>query len=408
MFSKNHKYVCVVLNKYKYVHLFKTMDKTRKIIVNILTIIITIYVLLVAFVKLKMPFWSRQPVFHFYNIYNWIKPNQIIERENIKQEKFFDEDIEFSEFKILSAEKKEEFTEFIKNNYMPKKNEKYTPTHESIIVLFEGHNNKSFISLKIYNGKILSSMISLPVEFYENQKKKIIYLADYLCIDKEHRHKQYASNQIHTHIYHARNRVPTKIAFFKRENRSNFIVPYTVYNNYIFKIDNWELCYTFDQPNISVVFVNKSNLNKFNKIYQESKKNFPIFLSHSLGHIFNLVEKNQMIIMCLMVNEEFVCYYIFKNPHTTYNGVNSLEVCSSYKGETINNDLFTLGFMISMSLVSKDLESKIILVENLANNDIIINLLLQKYAYFAKTINSLYLYNYASYPKYSNNIMCIL
>ena len=61
-----------------------------------------------------------------------------------------------------------------------------------------------------------------------------------------------------------------------------------------------------------------------------------------------------------------------------------------------------------MSLISKDLQSSIIFIENLADNDLIINLLLKKYHYFAKTVNSLYLYNYACYPKYSNEIMLII
>ena len=109
-----------------------------------------------------------------------------------------------------------------------------------------------------------------------------------------------------------------------------------------------------------------------------------------------------------MVNDVFVSYYVFKNPYTTYNGVKSLEFCSSYKDKNIDDDLFVLGYMISQSLVSKDLETKIVLIENLANNDIIINKLMTKYIYFAKTINSLYLYNFACYPKYSNEIMCII
>lgn len=384
------------------------MDKTRKIISKIVLTIIIFYLCLVGYIKLTFPFWSRQPAFHFYNLYYWVKPNQVIEKEIPENARFFDETIKFDEFKNLSDPMKDLFVEFIKNNYMPYEREKYTPTRESITDIFEKHHKKSFISLKIYDNKILSSVVSTPLDFTINNKKILAYYADFLCVDKQHRGKMYAGIQGYTHYYYGRKNTDNNVVLFKRENKSNFIVPFSVYNNYIFKIDNWELCYSFDQPSMSVVFVGKSNLNMFNSIFQESKKKFNVFITHNLANIFHMVEKNHYIICCLMVNHVFVSYYVFKNPYTTYDGVKSLECCSSYKNDSINNNLFTLGYMISMSLVSKDLQTEIVLIENLADNDIIINMLLKKYHYFAKTVNSLYLYNYACYPKYSNEIMLII
>ena len=147
------------------------MDKTRLIIFRIVMTIIIFYLCLVGYIKLSFPFWSRQPTFHFYNLYYWIKPNQIIEEDIPDNGRFFDETIEFDEFKNLSETKKDLFIEFIKNNYMPDENEKYEPTKESILDNFEKHHNKSFISLKIYNQKILSSVVSTPLNFKINDKK---------------------------------------------------------------------------------------------------------------------------------------------------------------------------------------------------------------------------------------------
>lgn len=384
------------------------MENTRKIILRITLAIIIFYLCLLGYIKLNFPFWSRQPVFHFYNLYYWAKPNQIIEKELPEKGRFFDNDIVFDEYKNLSDETKKQFEIFIKENYMPFEHEKYEPPKDNLSQIFEGHNNKSFISLKIFDQKILSSVVSTPLNFYINNEKIKAYYADYLCVDKIHRNKMYAGIQGYTHYYHGRHETDNNVVLFKRENKSNFIVPFCVYNNYIFKIDNWELCYSFDQPSVSIVFVNKSNLNKFNYIYQESKSKFDVFISHDLGNIFNQIDKNNMIICCLMVNDMFVSYYIFRDPYTTYSGIKSVECISSYKGQSINNDLFTLGYMVSLSLVSKDLQADIFLIENISNNNIIINLLLKKYHYFAKTINSLYLYNYACYPKYSNEIMLII
>ncbi len=90
------------------------MDKLRFFILRIIQCILIIYFALIGYVKLKKPFWSRQPIFHFYNLYYWIKPNQIIEKDLIKIDKFYDDDIYFEEFEKISTEKKRHVYRFYK------------------------------------------------------------------------------------------------------------------------------------------------------------------------------------------------------------------------------------------------------------------------------------------------------
>ena len=384
------------------------VDHTRIKIMHTIIIIIVIYFLIMGYFKLKYPFWSRQPVFHYHNLNYWINPPGIINEDLPEKNKFFDEEIQFYNFNTLNTEKKELFSNFIRNNFMPQNYEKYNATDDNIFDNFESHNHKSFISMKTYKGDVLSCMTTKPLECYIDDNKMIINYVDYLCVNEKHRKKMYAANQIFTHYYHLRNNCNNIVSFFKRENKRTMIVPLTSYDNYIFKIDNWEMCYNFDQPNINIIFVNKSNMNKFYQIFFECKTKFKCFITLNLGHIFHLIEKEHIKITVLMINEKFKCFYVFKNPYTTYDGVNSLEFCSSYKNEEIGNDVFTLGFLISMSLISKDLDSKILLVENLSNNNIILKLLLDRYSYIAKPVNSLYFYNFAYHPKESKDIFCII
>ena len=44
-------------------------------------IIVAIIVILVIIYKLKFPFWSRQPVFHYHNLIYWIFPPGIINHD---------------------------------------------------------------------------------------------------------------------------------------------------------------------------------------------------------------------------------------------------------------------------------------------------------------------------------------
>ena len=40
--------------------------------------VIVLYIILLAYMKIKFSFWSIQPVFHFYNLLDWFRPNNII------------------------------------------------------------------------------------------------------------------------------------------------------------------------------------------------------------------------------------------------------------------------------------------------------------------------------------------
>ena len=377
-------------------------------LVYTIVVLVIIYFLLIAYFKIKYPFWSRQPVFHYHNMYYWFKPPGIINENLPLKDRFFDNTIDFYNYEQMTAEKKEPFVKFIKNNFMPSKFEKYSPSDNAIIDNFESHNDKSFISYKMYNGEILSCMTTKPLECYLDGNKIVVNYVDYLCVHEKHRKKMYAAKQIFTHYYHMRHRGKNIVSLFKRENKTTSIVPLTTYSNYIFKIDNWEYCYSFDQPNINIIFVGKSNLNKFYHIYSEMKEAFECFLSVSMSHILHLIEQEHIKISILMINNVFKGVYIFKNAYTTYDGLGSLEFSSSYKNPSINDELFTLGFLISMSLISKDISSSILLIENISNNNIILKLLLEKYTYLSRTTNSLYFYNFAYHPKESGDVFCIL
>jgi len=204
-----------------------------------------------------------------------------------------------------------------------------------------------------------------------------------------------------------RNKSNNIVSLFKRESKNTMIVPLTVYKNYLFKHNNWELCLDFDFPNINIVFVNKTNMNKFYQIFAESKKQFSCFITLNLGHIFYLIEHNHIFITALMINEQFQGYYIFKNPYTTYNGKNSLEFVSSYVNKNIKNSVFTLGFLISLNIISKDIQSELIFIENISNNNKIIKLLLDKYQPLKTFVNSYYFYNFAYLPKESKDVFCL-
>ena len=375
---------------------------------NIIIIICIILFLSMAFFKLKYPFWSRQPVFHYHKLNYWLFPPGIIQDTLPEKNKFYDFDIQFFNANNIPTEKKDLFVDFIKNNFLPSSYEHYNPSEDAIMDNFKHHNDKSFISMKIYNGKILSCMSSKPLECTIDGNKMIINYVDFLCVHSKHRNKNYAGKQIYTHYCHTRNKCNNIVSLFKRENKSTMIVPLTVYSNYLFKHDNWKLSLNFDLPNINIVFVNKTNMNKFYQIFMESKKKFNCFITLNLGHVFYLIEKSHIIITALMINEVFQGYYVFRNPYTSYNSKNSLEFVSSYVNENVKNNVFTLGFLISLNLISKDIQSQLVFIENISNNNKILKLLLERYKPLKKFTNSYYFYNFGYFPKECTEVFSLV
>ena len=159
-------------------------------ILNIIVIIAIIIFLCMGYFKLKYPFWSRQPVFHYHLIHYWIYPQRYNTRIITKKNKFYDYDIEFYNMNNIPVNKKELFIEFIKEHFSPNKYEFYNPTSEAITDNFIKHNDKSFLSLKIYNNEILSCMTSKPLECILDGNKMTINYVDFLCVHTKHRRKK--------------------------------------------------------------------------------------------------------------------------------------------------------------------------------------------------------------------------
>ena len=149
--------------------------------------IISIILLLVAIYKLKFPFWSRQPVFHFHNLKYWIIPPGIIQHGKPEKDKYYDPDIYFDTYFNTPTKKKALFAHFIQGHFLPHKQEKYNPPKNGVLNYFKAHNNKSYLSM-IYdknNFKLIGTMSTRPLDCYIDDKKLPLYYVDFLCVHQK-------------------------------------------------------------------------------------------------------------------------------------------------------------------------------------------------------------------------------
>ena len=374
-----------------------------------LIIITSIIILLIVIYKLKFPFWSKQPVFHFHNLRYWLFPPGIIQHDKPKKNKFYDNKIFFNTYLNTPTLKKALFATFIKKHYMPHKKEKYSPPQKGVLNYFKSHNKNAYISMmysKTNRKKLLGTMSTRPLDCYINNNKLTLQYVDFLCVHKKYRKKGLAPKIIYTHYVNSRNSDDTVVFLFKREGATTAIVPLTTYNNYLFDIYYWDKLVKFDQPNIKTILITNQSFHYFVYVYERlMHSKFKCIIIPNLNHIKLLVKDKQIFITVTLIDNEPYDCFIFHNSYTTYNGNKSMEFITSFK-ET-DESVFVLGFMCSITLINEILPFQRLFIENTSNNNIILKKILERYQSMDILKAAYYFYNFGYRPFQSNNVFIL-
>ena len=98
----------------------------------LIIILVILYIVFTIYFKIKSPFWSRQPVFHFHNIYYWFFPPGIIQHNLPILNQFYNSSILFNTYSDTNDQKKNDLFHLIRYNYLLDKKLQYKPTQKSI------------------------------------------------------------------------------------------------------------------------------------------------------------------------------------------------------------------------------------------------------------------------------------
>lgn len=398
----------------------------------LLLFLFLIYILILAYIKIKYKFWAYQPVFHYYNLYYWIYPIGIINKKLSEINKFCNFlNITTSSYQEKEENELNEITKFLRNHYYNNLNGKYLPTKEYITSYFEGNNKKNFISTYyknsiIYNKKkennniplkekkLIATMMTRPLNLTFKKKNTFkIYYVDFLCVHKNHRKEGIAPEIIQTHEYrqcHENNQ--SQISLFKREGELLGIVPLTKYNTYQFDIK-----YIKKNENINsymkLIEINKINLNLLVYFLQNNKNKFDCIILPDFSNLLNLIKKDTYKIYGIIDNKNLKAIYFFRNSYMYYDDeknekfdVKAIDLFASINNT--DNIVFIKGFNEALSKYSKEVNAKLITIENISNNFILINYLFSLNI-IPKLISptAFFLYNYAQKPIYPENSFII-
>ena len=367
------------------------------------------YILFLAFIKIKFNFWSKQPVFHIYNLFYWVWPQGIIQHEQPPKTKFYNEKIMTQTFENTSAEKKALFYTLIQSHFLRDKRTNYNQPKHAISEYFKAHNSKSHISLqfeKVLANTLQSAMTTRPLNAVLNDHEFKLHYVDFLCIHKKHRKMGLAPQIIYSHYYNVRQLEKNPVFLFKREGTINLIVPLTVYNAHVFSLKYLK------QPNLELAnnvichMINDANFSLFSHFFGSIKDNFKCCITPELSHVKHLVAHKLIFICLIMVDNEPVATYIYRTPHTSYDGKPSIECIASYYKIGFY-DVFIKSFRNTIALINQVYPIDILVMENISNNNDILSHLLKKHAVLWKCPMAYFLYNFSHRPFFSTDVFLI-
>ena len=389
------------------------MDYFSYVLIFLVLVIIITY----ASIKVKYGFWRQQYVYHSYDIF---KSYGIINIELPQKNKYTNlkqiETVIYSQMTPLQIQK---FTNLIKHNYLSN-----GVFNQNICSFFFGHNDISFISFyneevfmnnlktgcTISDNKAIGILTSKPIYLLINNRSKInatleAYYIDYLCIDKLYRKKGISYQLMQTHEYNQRHINKKRIvSVFKREIECKGVVPLCKIFGYGFKVEKWTKPVELDIM-YNVVEITSQNIHFLFDFIKMNIFQFDIIINTEVTNIIELIKTKNIFIYAIIVNDEIICCYFFKNTGDTMYGNRELKCVASIKNDSeynkLNNiiddiyDIFIQGFKISFWKIAADNYFGAFSIDSIAHNNIIIdNLVIRTEPSFIKT-TYYYFYNFA-------------
>ena len=387
-------------------------------ILYFLLIILLIYLILVASIKIKLKFWSKQPVFHVYNMFYWMFPPGIINHSLPNKNKYTNfSDIEILTYNQLTEKHLLNFTNIISKHYLNEKEITYSPKINNIKPYFENYQNSCFFGfykkkgIDSINNNIVSTddligvITSRPLQVYLNNNQFLTYYVDYLCVDKSHRKKGIAPELIQTIEYcHRRHNKKISTSFFKREGSLTLIVPLVIYYTYCFKFNTWNINKSL-HASIKLVKITKNNIIYLTSFINQQRSKFKCFINMPVNILIQLIESSNIYVYCLIKSDVVISCYFFRNSCTYYENKKALD-CFCCINNTTNIPTFIVGF--SLALQKFQSVYSILLMENIGHTtDIIQNIIIKHTPRFVSK-TAYYFYNFATRPLKEKDISMLI
>ena len=406
--------------------------------------------MIMGIMRVKMPFWRTQPVFHIYNLKYWLNPPGFIDKEPPGVNKYLNlintKMIPITNAAVADASndvKIKQICNFIRDYYVLHPDAEYKPTKEDIIAYLTCNNHPSFFMvyqeprLLLEQGNELStptldqeitgvvSIRALNVSLYKKKNKSIsfaAYYVDNLCVKPECRKKGISPQLIQT-LYYNIARINTKVNayMFKREGTLNAIVPLVYFDTHGFDISKFNTTIILN-PSITLIAIGTQQLNVFISFLKLHKRNFECSVLPDVSSLLNLIKMEKLLIYGILSGGEIIAVYVFrplalyykegspplKPPSKGGKTVECIAIVNGIKNKE-DKSILIAGFNMSLLKVKAKCNASTLLLEETAHSSPVVNTLLHNYTVLRKfkSPTAFFLYNYASYSIDKGQVLLI-
>jgi hypothetical protein len=355
---------------------------------KIVLIFIILIILFFIYLKIWYRFWTSQPVFNTFNLFQWIKPSGIIHHSiGEKYLKFYNPKIITNNYQEIPTEKKALIYYFSSPNLS--KNQYLSQYSNSI--------NKIYVSTQYditatplsnldnaYSKKLTQYMITKTVNSHINNKK---FLVSFIQL-------------FYTHYYNTRKMNCPPIFLFKSEKKLPYLVPCTTFHNVYFDTKYLDILNTKIPNNLSIHLINPQNFDLFYHFIGEINSNFTFFTIPDSQNFKSMISNNLIKPVLLLDETKVVGGMILKLTKNTISLIGSYYFPKyiDFMLESLQNSLY---------LLKKNHLFKTLVIKNISHNDQILKKILVRKSPLKNTADYLYFFNFAIKPFKSNNCLVI-
>jgi hypothetical protein len=403
-----------------------------------------VYLLVGAYIRIKMQFWHTQPVFHIYNLKYWLNPPGTINIAPPPVNKFTN--LKNNTLVLVDASNSSisHISQFIRDNYMIHDSTVYKPSEADILAYLQCSNQPAFFNVyqesPIAFGPPTREIIGvtsarvLNVTLKRAKKKTPItfpvYYIDNLCVKPGYRKKGIAPEMIQTFYYNISRANPKVNAYlFKREGQLNAIVPIVCYDTYAFDMTDYHADIGINAA-ITVIEIAPQQLNIFIAFVKEQIPKFDCVILPDISNILNLLKGGNIKLYGVLFQGKLIAAYVFRNLELYYGKKKAVEciailsasgaaseaaseaasgAASEAASEAASVTILANGFALSWKKLNALTQCEILLIEATADSSPVIKALdtnLSVKRNF-KSPTAFFLYNYAAYSVPSDKALLI-
>jgi hypothetical protein len=332
---------------------------------------LSLFFLYYLYFKGKHKFWLNQVIYNKYDPRLWNKKGFIVGKAKLT--KYYNSLIYSDKWKNIENEKIALTGNLLSAYYNYYKDLNIIISTKNVNSMFDGHNNKCYISLyfdKIKKNKLIGCLLSKPIEgrLYNNDTN--LYLLDYICNNKDEKDNVYFE-LLYTH-FKRQLELNNKIFMFKTLTPIEISTSLLQYNSFLYSIKFFPRKIFSYCKNVQFVTINSGNYRLFIKIFYELYDQFDCFLHLNLSQLMYLCDKKIYFITLVLFDTNPVACYFFKDTFSIYNNKKIITLLGSYR-KSIKDQLFLEGFYNSIILIYERIKINYVMIEDLGLNHHIID-----------------------------------